>query len=175
MTDGRVSGRRAAPVPPDAERPDAAPAPADPIHAAEPGVVRMWSGPVSVRQPSAFIAVDDALVAPTDYQTAPQAVVETSAPARPRRTLGILSVLVAVVGAVAEGTGIAVASAGDDLVGTVLAVVAIGLTAAAAILGLLAILLGRGRVWGVVGVVLGIATNPLLLVLVLGVLDPTPR
>lgn len=133
----------------------------------------MWSGPVSVRQPSAFIAVDDALVAPTDYQTAPHAVVETPPPTRSRRMLGALSLVIAVAGVVAEGVGIGVASDGDDLSGTVLAFAAIGLTATAVVLGFLAIMLGRGRVPGVVGAVLGIVANPLLLVLVLGLFAPT--
>ena len=184
MSDERISGRRAAPPQSNSDVPDGgdrtrrhdehiAAGPDEVDDPDEQNIVQMWSGPVSVRQPSAFIAVDDALVAPTDYQTAARQVIQ--APQQTptsRRALGVLALVIALGGVGAEALGIGVASAGDDLLGTVLAVIAIALTAFGAALGIVAIILRRGRLWGVGAAVLGILANPLLLVLVLGALAP---
>lgn len=183
MSDEMVSGRRAARAMRDADS-ELAAAP----ESRTPGTVgsiadgderrelRLWSGPVSVRQAASSIAVDDALVAPTDYQTAAHEVIardviaQSQPKSTPRRVLGVLALVIALGGVVAEAAGIGVASAGDDLLATVLAVIAIALTALGAVLGVVAIFLRRGRLSGAAAAVLGILGNPLLLVLVLGAL-----
>lgn len=103
----------------------------------------------------------------------PEVVVEPEPQDAPRRRstiVGALAVLVAVVAAVVTGVGVGVASNGAYDAGTVLAWVAIVLSAVAVLGGLVALVVGWGRWWGAVAVVLGVAANPWLLATVLGAL-----
>lgn len=155
--------------------PDDESMPEEPRPTGDQNVLRMWSGPVSLRQAATSIPIDDVQVSPTgaDAPPEPEPSVVEGAHRPPRRALGVLALVAAGAGAVVEGVAIGVASAGDDLLGTVLAVLAIALTAVGAVLGIVAVVLGRGRIAGAVATVVGMLANPLVLVLVLRSLDPS--
>jgi hypothetical protein len=84
-------------------------------------------------------------------------------PVRKTALLGILSVAVAILTGILVWIGIAVSLDGDYIAGTSLAYLATGTSVVAIICGASAMLLGRGRTWGVVGIVVGILLTPLLL------------
>ena len=84
--------------------------------------------------------------------------------------LGVLALVSLIASIVVQVVAIAVASAGDYVSGTALAIAAIALSGVAVLTGLIALIIGRGRILGIICVVLGILTNPLLLVAVLGYL-----
>jgi hypothetical protein len=84
-----------------------------------------------------------------------------------RRTLGISSVVLALVLAAVEGVAVYVATTGDFVFATVLAQTAVLGTLATLVLGLVASVTGRGRRWGIVGAVLSILVNPFVLTRVL--------
>jgi hypothetical protein len=89
----------------------------------------------------------------------------------PRQTgpaLGITSVALAIVTIVVMAVGLATSLRGEFEAGTTLAYVATGMSIVAVLGGLSAVLMGRGRGWGVVAIVLGLIANPLLLTKVLG-------
>lgn len=97
---------------------------------------------------------------------------------RPRwRVLpGVVALGLAAAGLIVEVVAIVVAApAGASeamwTVSTVLAWAATGLTAAAVLLGLLAVIARLGRWWGAPAIVLGLLANPWLQTLVLGALD----
>jgi hypothetical protein len=95
---------------------------------------------------------------------------------RTRRLPGILSLLLALAGlgvVVVAITMAAPASATETswAVASVLAWVANALTAAAVVLGLVAVIGRFGRWWGVAGVVVGVLSNPWLQVTILSALD----
>jgi hypothetical protein len=79
---------------------------------------------------------------------------------RPRRLLGWLSVLAAVVTATLHGFAVDAAARYDDGLGTGLAWAAILTSVAAFALGVTAAVLGRGRWLGVVGAIAGVLANP---------------
>ncbi|MGK2936245.1 MAG: 1,4-dihydroxy-6-naphthoate synthase [Solirubrobacteraceae bacterium] len=88
---------------------------------------------------------------------------------RPRTPfVGIAALAVAVVTAVVHGVAVGVASGGDLSAGTVLAVVAICLSVLAVVGGLVALIGGFGRRWGVAAIVLGALANPVVLLALLG-------
>ena len=84
--------------------------------------------------------------------------------------LGVLALVALIASIVVQVVAIAVASAGDYVPGTALAIAAIALSGVAVLTGLIALIIGRGRILGIISVVLGLLTNPLLLVAVLGYL-----
>jgi hypothetical protein len=84
-------------------------------------------------------------------------------PARKTALLGVLSVVVAILTGILVWIGIALSLGGDYVAGTSLAYLATGTSVVAIIFGASAMLLGRGRFWGVVGIVVGILLTPLLL------------
>lgn len=86
---------------------------------------------------------------------------------RPRRLLGWLSVLAAVVTAVLHGLAVAAAGYVDPGLGTALAWGAIAASVAAVVLGVTAAVLGRGRWLGVIGAVCGFLANPWVVLQVL--------
>lgn len=90
---------------------------------------------------------------------------EESAP--PERTgtalLGILALAFAVLTAGALAVGVVMATAGDYRLATVVAYGAIGLSVLAVIGGVLAAILGWGRRWGVVAIIVGVVANPLVM------------
>ena len=87
---------------------------------------------------------------------------------RPRRLLGWLSVIAAVVTATLHGFAVDAAARFDDGLGTGLAWAAILASAAAVALGVTAAVLGRGRWLGVVGAIAGFLANPWIVMLGLG-------
>jgi hypothetical protein len=89
--------------------------------------------------------------------------VEAETGARRRPLLGILSLVVAVITVAIVSVGISLALAGTYLPSTNLAYLATGTSVVAVIGGAAAALLGRGRVWGIAAVVLGLLATPLLL------------
>jgi hypothetical protein len=99
------------------------------------------------------------------------AVPESAAPkpapvALPRRrtaALGILSLVVAVLTVAALVVAIVVASGGDFPLGTLLSYLAIGLSVVAAVVAIVALVIGRGRRWAVAAVIVAILANPLVL------------
>jgi len=117
---------------------------------------------------------------PADAESADgeHADVDGALPGRPHRSrtragawLGILAVVFAVACAGLVVAGVAVALAGDFTVSTLLAQLAIGCSIAAIVSGVVAIVRGSGRGWGIAGCVLGILANPLVAVVVLRTFD----
>jgi hypothetical protein len=93
---------------------------------------------------------------------------ENSLPPRKSRLLGVLALVAAVAAAVILSVGMTSANAGQYAAGSGLAYLATGVSVVAVICGASAALLGRGRPWGVVAVVIGLLANPLLLTKLLG-------
>lgn len=77
---------------------------------------------------------------------------------------GVAAFLLAIGSAIVQAVGIAQASASHWELGAQLAWVAIALSVVAIIVGLVAVILNRGRRWGVAAMVLGVVANPLVLV-----------
>jgi hypothetical protein len=77
--------------------------------------------------------------------------------------LGILALAFAVLTAVALAAGVVMATAGDYRLATVITYGAIGLSVLAVIGGVLAAILGWGRRWGVIAVIVGVVANPLVM------------
>ena len=90
---------------------------------------------------------------------------------RPGAWPGMLAAVLAVACAGLVMAGVAVALAGDFAVSTLLAQLAIGCSIAAIVSGVVSIVLGRGRGWGIAGCVLGFLANPLVAVVVLRTFD----
>jgi hypothetical protein len=86
---------------------------------------------------------------------------------RSRARLGIAAFGLAAALALTDVLAIALASAGYWSVGTVLGVAASGLTILSLGLGLAAIVLGRGRGWGIAASILSLVANPWLLTRIL--------
>ena len=96
----------------------------------------------------------------------------SAAPPRPRtRWLGVIALAVVILAAGVQAAAIVVASGGDPRLATVLAWTAIALSALAAVVGVAAAILGRGRAWGIVAAVLAVLTNPFVLLQLLQVLS----
>ena len=85
----------------------------------------------------------------------------------PTALVGIVALGFAVITAVVQVIAIVTASAHDFEQGTVLAWSAIVLSVFAVAGGVVAIILRRGRRWGVVAIVLGVIGNPFILLVVL--------
>ncbi len=91
----------------------------------------------------------------------------------PHARLGVASLGLAVLAVALEALAIAIGSAGQWQIATVLAWFIIGSSAVAFVLGLVAILAGRGRRWGAVAVPVSLMGNPLILVGLFAVLGGT--
>ena len=88
----------------------------------------------------------------------------------PRRRSPALLIAAATLALAAVGvhiSAIVIATAGDFPTGTVLGYVAIGLSVLAVVVGVVAAILGRGRVWAIVAASVGLLANPFLLLVVL--------
>jgi len=92
------------------------------------------------------------------------AVAEPVASKRRSRWLGVIALVIAVAFAVADGYAIAVAIGDYYELAIVLAVVAIVGTGIAFLLGAVALVLGRGRWFGLAAMVLSVLANPFTLV-----------
>ena len=99
-------------------------------------------------------------------------VPKRDADAASRRLLGPLAVLVAAVSAFVTAAAVSVAAGGDFSTGTALSWSAIVGTAIAFVIGAAAVVLARGRRWGVVAMVVALLANPLVLRLLLGLFEP---
>jgi hypothetical protein len=86
---------------------------------------------------------------------------------RPGTALGVIAVLASVVTIVIVCAGISSAMSGKYAVGTSLAYFATGTSIVAVLGGICAMVLDRGRGWGAVAIVVGLAANPLVLTRVL--------
>ncbi|MFC5502575.1 hypothetical protein ACFPJ4_10020 [Lysinimonas soli] len=82
---------------------------------------------------------------------------------RPRRWPGIAASVLALLMLVATGSAIAVASGGRFAISTGLAYLAIALSAAAVVVGIVAIVGRWSRGAGIVGVIVAVLGNPLVL------------
>lgn len=86
---------------------------------------------------------------------------------RPGTALGVLAVLAAFATIIIVWVGITSAMTGKYALGTTLAYFATGTSIVAVVGGICAIVLDRGRGWGAVAIVVGLAANPLILTRVL--------
>jgi hypothetical protein len=87
---------------------------------------------------------------------------------RPRRKLiGALAVLLAIVAWVADGLAVGIAAGRNDQLSTGFVIASICASILAVGGGLFAFLTGRGRLFGMVGTVLGVLANPFVLIAVL--------
>lgn len=98
--------------------------------------------------------------APVDEEHAPVERVKTP-------VLGVVALALGALTGAALVTAIIVASAGDWSLGTIVGYGAIGLSVLAVVGGVTAVVLGLGRRWGVLAVVLGVLANPLVLLAIL--------
>jgi hypothetical protein len=108
---------------------------------------------------------------PSEAQAPPSAE-RARRPKRPQVApwlLGVAGVLLAIAAGVVQGIAIGQASNLNWERGTLLAWVAIGLSSAALLVGLAAVILNRGRRWGVVAMLAGLIANPFLLARLLDV------
>jgi hypothetical protein len=92
---------------------------------------------------------------------------DTDETREPGRTLGVVALLAALLTIILVVVGVTSAMHGDYAGGSALAYVATGSSIVAVLGGLAAILFHRGRGWGIIAVVLGLAADPLLLTQVL--------
>ncbi len=101
----------------------------------------------------------------------PEPTLEPEETREPRRALSFVggsAFLVALATAIVTGVGVSVASNGFYDAGTVLAWVGIVLSALAVIGGLVAAVVGWGRRWAVLAILVGLLSNPWVLATVLG-------
>ncbi|GAA3736080.1 hypothetical protein GCM10022239_10020 [Leifsonia bigeumensis] len=82
--------------------------------------------------------------------------------------LGYIAFGMAVLLVVAEGVAVYLATYGQPVAATVIGQVLVVLTALPLALGLLAVLRGRQRGWGIAAMVLAVIANPLILINLLG-------
>src|SRR5690554_3865222 len=97
---------------------------------------------------------------------------EVLQPVRPKRrapwALGVIGVILAITAGVLQVLGIIQATGLNWQRGTLLAWLAIGVSAVAFLVGLVAIILNRGRRWGVVAMIAAVIANPWVLAQLLG-------
>jgi hypothetical protein len=84
-------------------------------------------------------------------------------PRRPGALLGVVAAIAAVATVIVVIVGIRASVSGDYATGTTLAYVATGLSIVAVLGGLGAVFRDRGRGWGAIAIVIGLAANPLVL------------
>jgi hypothetical protein len=94
-------------------------------------------------------------------------VAEEHGRARRRPYVGIAAVLLALGTVGVHIAAVVVASGGDFPGGELLGYVAIGISALAAVVGLLAAIVGWGRAWGITAIVIAVLANPWVLLMVL--------
>jgi hypothetical protein len=82
--------------------------------------------------------------------------------------LGYIAFGIAVLLVLAEGVAVYLASSGQPAAATIIGQVLVVLTALPLALGLVAVLRGRNREWGLAAMVLAVVANPFILINVLG-------
>lgn len=105
---------------------------------------------------------------PGDATAAPAADPASAPPPRarrpvPRALLGALSLVFALATIVCVIVGVELANALHAIEAAVVAVLGVATSLAAVVLGVIALVRGRGRLLGIAGIVLGILVNPLVL------------
>ena len=100
-------------------------------------------------------------------ETPDEFVSEEPTTKRRRPYVGIAAMVLALGTIGAHVAALVVASDGDFPTGTYLGYVAIGLSALAVVVGLVAAVIGRGRAWGIVAVIVAVLANPWVLLVVL--------
>ena len=112
---------------------------------------------------------DEALEAELDALLAePAPTVPRAAPRAPRAVLGVSAFLLSLLFSLGTGIALALFFAEALDAATIVAFTAIGLTTASFAFGLLAVLLGKGRGWGVAAMAISLISNPFVLVVGLG-------
>ena len=86
---------------------------------------------------------------------------------RPGTLLGVLAAFASVLTIVFVSIGITQAMLGQFALGTNLAYISVGTSVVGVLGGISAIVLDRGRGWGVIAIILGLAADPLILTRVL--------
>jgi hypothetical protein len=112
--------------------------------------------------------VEDATPEASDpVPSAPERRPRTPSTARVRM-IGPLALLGGLVTAVLTGVGVGVAASGSYDAGAILAWAAIAVSAVSVLAALAAVVFDWGRAWGIVGLVLAVASNPWVLTSLLG-------
>ena len=124
-------------------------------------VVPIFVQPI-VDEPELVVEDDDDLDA---------AVSAEDEPRRRTRLVGIAAMVLALGTIGVHIAAVVVSSAGDFVAGAQLGWVAIGLSALAVLVGLVAAIIGRGRAWGIVAVLVAVLANPYVLLTVLRLLS----
>ncbi len=114
---------------------------------------------------AALEAEIDALLA------APVPEVPRAAPRAPRAVLGVSAFVLSLLFSLGTGVALALFFAEQLDAATIVAFTAIGLTTASFAVGLLAVILGRGRGWGAAAMAISVVSNPFVLVVGLGALQ----
>lgn len=133
--------------------------PVDETPPAEP-VVEPGAAPASA--PSAAPPVDATAAPAPEADPASAPPPRTRRPA-PRALLGALSLVFALATIVCVIVGVELANALHAIEAAVVAVLGVATSLAAVVLGVIALVRGRGRLLGIAGIVLGILVNPLVL------------
>ena len=124
-------------------------------------VVPIFVQPI-VDEPELVVEDDDDLDA---------AVSTEDEPRRRTRLVGIAAMVLALGTIGVHIAAVVVSSAGDFATGAQLGWVAIGLSALAVLVGVTAAIIGRGRAWGIVAVLVAVLANPYVLLTVLRLLS----
>ena len=124
-------------------------------------VVPIFVQPI-VDEPELVVEDDDDLDA---------AVSAEDEPRRRTRLVGIAAMVLALGTIGVHIAAVVVSSAGDFVAGAQLGWVAIGLSALAVLVGVTAAIIGRGRAWGIVAVLVAVLANPYVLLTVLRLLS----
>jgi len=125
------------------------------------------SGPAAPLDPERLS--DEALEAELDALLAePAPSVPHPAPRAPRAVLGIGAFLLSLLFSLGTGIALALFFAESLDAATIVAFTAIGLTTASFAVGLLAVILGKGRGWGAAAMAISLISNPFVLVVGLG-------
>jgi len=98
----------------------------------------------------------------------PAPVVPRAAPRAPRSVLGVSAFVLSLIFSLGTGIALALFFAESLDAATVVAFTAVGATAASFALGLLAVILGRGRGWGLAAMAISLLSNPFVLVVGFG-------
>ena len=124
-------------------------------------VVPIFVQPI-VDEPELVVEDDDDLDA---------AVSAEDEPRRRTRLVGIAAMVLALGTIGVHIAAVVVSSAGDFATGAQLGWVAIGLSALAVLVGVIAAIIGRGRAWGIVAVLVAVLANPYVLLTALRLLS----
>jgi hypothetical protein len=144
----------------------------DDVPSAEPRLGEVERVPLKVVPIYVTPLEDEPSTEPPAEEVIAEEVVAEEPSARRRTVAFVFAAVILALGTVgAHIAAISVATAGDFPTGTLLGYLAIGLSALALVVGLVAVIRGRGRAWAIGAIVVAIVANPAVLLAVLRLLS----